>query len=807
MTKQKFKQKLFGVLSAGVIALASLPANVSFAADYQDRGSKDGYDYEVWNQNGQGQIQFELKGDGAFYCSWSNTENNLFRTGKRLGSTQTYDAYDGISIDYVVDYEPKGNSYMCVYGWTENGKGEYPTVEYYIVEAWGDWRPPGNASSMGTVYSDNKKYDIYRTVRYNQPSIHGTETFYQYWSVQDKSPSPAYKKTTISGKITVSNHFDAWKKAGLDMNGKLYEVALNVEGYRSNGSADVKKNDLKFGIGDDDGDDPPVVVPVEPDANGYYFHSTFEDGMDDWASRGEASVEASSAASNAGSKSAAVTGRTDTWHGISRALDTSAFQPGKSYSFSAMAMQDAVASEDFKLTLQYSGSDGEEHYDEVASGSGGKGEWIQLANKSFTIPAGASSPVLYVETADSTNDFYVDELIGAIDGKVITGNTSGPVEQTTTTPKTTTTTTPPAPMYAMGDVNRSGKVDVDDVAAMQSFLLGSSIKLYGPTSDMNGDKKINVYDLQLLKQQLLTGKSVIATTTATTKTTTTAASKGGQSPIAYMSSVRSTLTNSVPASATNGNGTGTVKEITYYSSTAKQDKKASVLLPAGYSESEKYPVMYVNHGIFGTHTDMLASDMKLNALSSNLAASGEAKKMIIVCTSMFTPTKAGVSPGFTAESNEAYDNILQDLVDSLMPYMEKNYSVATGKENTAITGFSMGGREALYVGISRPDLFGYIGAACPAPGVTPAQDEYMVHQGSMTESEFRIKDSATGPSLLMITGGTNDGVVHNSPENYHNLLTKNSTEHVWQSINGTGHGADSVVPHLYNFIRAAFNND
>ena len=53
-----------------------------------------------------------------------------------------------------------------------------------------------------------------------------------------------------------------------------------------------------------------------------------------------------------------------------------------------------------------------------------------------------------------------------------------------------------------------------------------------------------------------------------------------------------------------------------------------------------------------------------------------------------------------------------------MPYIEKTYSVKTGRENTAITGFSMGGRESLLIGMQRPDLFSYIGAICPAPGVT-----------------------------------------------------------------------------------------
>nr|P29126.1 RecName: Full=Bifunctional endo-1,4-beta-xylanase XylA; Flags: Precursor [Ruminococcus flavefaciens]CAA77476.1 XYLA of Ruminococcus flavefaciens [Ruminococcus flavefaciens 17] len=247
MKLSKIKKVLSGTVSA--LMIASAAPVVASAADQQTRGNVGGYDYEMWNQNGQGQASMN-PGAGSFTCSWSNIENFLARMGKNYDSQKkNYKAFGNIVLTYDVEYTPRGNSYMCVYGWTRN-----PLMEYYIVEGWGDWRPPGNDGEVkGTVSANGNTYDIRKTMRYNQPSLDGTATFPQYWSVRQTSGSANNQTNYMKGTIDVTKHFDAWSAAGLDMSGTLYEVSLNIEGYRSNGSANVKSVSVTQGGSSDNG--------------------------------------------------------------------------------------------------------------------------------------------------------------------------------------------------------------------------------------------------------------------------------------------------------------------------------------------------------------------------------------------------------------------------------------------------------------------------------------------------------------------------------------------------------------------------
>ena len=282
-------------------------------------------------------------------------------------------------------------------------------------------------------------------------------------------------------------------------------------------------------------------------------------------------------------------------------------------------------------------------------------------------------------------------------------------------------------------------------------------------------------------------------------------------PTEYMEKLRNDMVTPEPTDITkklNNIDYGQIQYITYYSKTAKREKNANVILPSGYGTGEKFPILFVNHGIFGNENDMLSDEMALQTMSANLYSKNLAEKMIIVTPNMWTHKTMETAPSgvINDEVEDAYDAFLDDIVHSLIPYMEQNFDIKTGRENTAITGFSMGGREALYIGVSRPDIFGYIGAACPAPGIVPATD-FVAHKGSMAEEDFRIKDTDDYPYILFITGGDNDVVVGTYPKQYSDLLTKNECDNVFQIVPGGTHSGNSVRSHLYNFLRYVFRAD
>jgi len=232
--------------------------------------------------------------------------------------------------------------------------------------------------------------------------------------------------------------------------------------------------------------DTPGETPLEPDENGYYFHDTFENGTDSWSGHGATEPTISGRTPYKGTEALLAQGRESSWHGLEKSLNSQAFKAGNEYSFSVCAtyLDGTNNTENFKLTLQYTDSAGETKFSSIATATAVKGSYVQLANPKYKIPEGASNLVIYVETADTTNNFYIDEAIGAVAGTVI----DGPAEVT----------------FLLGDVNNDGVITSLDVAAARKGVTGSfATNIAALAADVNEDGTADGSDLVQIQDYVM----------------------------------------------------------------------------------------------------------------------------------------------------------------------------------------------------------------------------------------------------------------------------------------------------------------
>ena len=156
---------------------------------------------------------------------------------------------------------------------------------------------------------------------------------------------------------------------------------------------------------------------------------------------------------------------------------------------------------------------------------------------------------------------------------------------------------------------------------------------------------------------------------------------------------------------------GRIEYVHYFSKSLGATNNAVVYLPPSYMSDfqKRYPVFYLISGTTDTE-EVYYKVGRVNYILDNLIASKEAKEMIVVMP-YGNPTKLRTTPPAEAgvpQTRFGGDVFSQDLINDLMPFIERSYRTKADRDHRAIGGFSRGGNQALFNGLSHLDRFSYL---------------------------------------------------------------------------------------------------
>lgn len=212
---------------------------------------------------------------------------------------------------------------------------------------------------------------------------------------------------------------------------------------------------------------------------------------------------------------------------------------------------------------------------------------------------------------------------------------------------------------------------------------------------------------------------------------------------------------------------GTIDTITYFSKTVDTKRRALVYTPPGYSKKQKYPVLYLLHGIGGDEKEWLNGG-KPQVILDNLYADGRIEPMIVVLPNGRAMKDDRATGNIMAPDKvQAFATFEKDLLNDLIPFIEKKYPVLTDREHRAIAGLSMGGGQSLNFGLGNLDQFSWIGGFSSAPNTKMPQELVP----DINAAKEKIK-------LLWLSCGASDGLIGFS-KRLHDYLIKNDVPHIY----------------------------
>jgi len=236
---------------------------------------------------------------------------------------------------------------------------------------------------------------------------------------------------------------------------------------------------------------------------------------------------------------------------------------------------------------------------------------------------------------------------------------------------------------------------------------------------------------------------------------------------------------------------GKIDTVTYISKTVGTKRRALIYTPPAYSRNIKYPVLYLLHGIGGDEKEWLKGGQP-QVILDNLYAEKKIEPMIVVMPNGRAMKDDCATGNIMAPDKvQAFADFDKDLLNDLIPFIEKKYPVIRDSEHRAISGLSMGGGQSLNFGLGNLDLFAWIGGFSSAPNTKPP--EQLVPDPE--EARKKLK-------LLWISCGDNDGLITFS-QRTHEYLNANDVPHIYYIESGV-HDFKVWKNSLYMFSQLLF---
>jgi enterochelin esterase-like enzyme len=175
-------------------------------------------------------------------------------------------------------------------------------------------------------------------------------------------------------------------------------------------------------------------------------------------------------------------------------------------------------------------------------------------------------------------------------------------------------------------------------------------------------------------------------------------------------------------------------------------------------------------------------------------ATGKQPEILALQKSMgYTPPPAARGgPGAPAGPGAQADwNMEKELLDYVMPYVEKEFRVIKDKNHRAIMGYSMGGGNSTSIGFGHPELFAYVAGFS---GYGSAK--LLTADPAKANKNYK---------MIFIGSGTEDTAV-NGGRTMHQTLMAAGVNHVWSEDVGYGHDYQIWRQYLHRLLQKTFRD-